>query len=82
MHTLRVILAILCFSLWVQETSAEFDATQLQTSIQKTIDAVKPVVVAVPDRDPIQRSDRESRRARAVCWSCRQSGNTLPGDSS
>ena len=47
MHTLRVILAILCFSLWVQETSAEFDATQLQTSIQKTIDAVKPAVVAI-----------------------------------
>ena len=47
MRTIRTLVAIFCFSGWIQTASAEFDVTELQSSIQQTIDSVQPAVVAI-----------------------------------
>ncbi|MDA7874315.1 trypsin-like peptidase domain-containing protein [Rhodopirellula sp.] len=47
MRTIRTLVALFCFSGWIHTASADFDVTELQSSIQQTIDAVQPAVVAI-----------------------------------
>ncbi len=47
MRTLKFFITLLFFTGWALTARGEFDANKLQTNIQKTIDSVRPAVVAV-----------------------------------
>ncbi|MGB1707180.1 MAG: trypsin-like peptidase domain-containing protein [Rubripirellula sp.] len=47
MHTIRILLAVICTFGCLGTLHADFDAAELQASIQRTINSVQPAVVAI-----------------------------------